>query len=293
MSFLNYITSNKRIILLIISVLLLTITFETSQQLYYLRRFNLGGGDATFLILLKSQAYRWFIWMSLSLVIVFYARSSKIESTLSVSDILKYCGLILSLVTLNIVIISISQVLTYGDPLTLERLFNEYLPFFMFQKAPMYTLGYIAITIITHLYFSNERLQIKIQNLSELKLTNARLYAQLKDKVDDKTSVLNIKIGNKRKIIPVDEVLWIEADDYCVKVHTIDKGCYTMRSSLKALLPKLDTNFLRVHRKAIANMRMIKELSMSNSPNLILSDNTEIPVSKTHLKTVKHFLSNH
>ena len=143
-----------------------------------------------------------------------------------------------------------------------------------------------------HLYFVNEQLQIKVQSLSELKRTNARLYAELKEKVDDRTSVLNIKIGNKRKIIPVDEVLWIEADDYCVKVHTTNQQCYTMRSSLKALSLKLDTNFLRVHRKAIANMTMIKELSLSQSPNLILNDNTEVPVSKSHLKTVRDFLSN-
>ncbi len=288
----NYIKTHKRILILIVSVLLLTITFETSQQLYYIKRFNLGN-DATFFILLKSQAFRWLVWVALSVVIFYYIQSTKIKKDLTLSHVLKYAGLILSLVILNVIIISISQMLTYDDTLTISNLTSEYLPFFMFQKAPMYTLGYIAITIIMHLYFANEQLQIKVQNLSELKLTNARLYDQLKDRVDDRTTVLNIKIGNKRKIIPVNDVLWIEADDYCVKVHTVDKNCYTMRSSLKALLPKLDTNFLRVHRKAIANMTMIKELSMSNTPNLILNDNTEIPISKSHLKTVKDFLSDY
>jgi len=84
----------------------------------------------------------------------------------------------------------------------------------------MYTLGYIAITIILHFYFVNEQLQIEIQTVADLKQENKGLYQQLSTKIDDKASILNIKIGNKRKIIPVRNINWIEADDYCVKVHT-------------------------------------------------------------------------
>ena len=291
MEFIKRIKGYQRILMLTFTVFFLTITFETSQQLYYIKRFNLGD-DVTYFFLLKSQAYRWLIWVLLSGFIFWFLKIKTFNKQVTVNDVLKYSGLILGLTFLNIVLISVSQMLTNGDTFTFQSFVGDYLQFFMYQKAPMYILGYIALTIIMHLYFVNEQLQIKVQSLSELKRTNARLYAELKEKVDDRTSVLNIKIGNKRKIIPVDEVLWIEADDYCVKVHTTNQQCYTMRSSLKALSLKLDTNFLRVHRKAIANMTMIKELSLSQSPNLILNDNTEVPVSKSHLKTVRDFLSN-
>ena len=133
-------------------------------------------------------------------------------------------------------------------------------------------------------------MQIEVEQLSELKKTNTELYKKLSKHIDDKSTVLNIKIGNNRKIIYVKDICWIEADDYCVIVHTNNDAAYTMRSTLKALENKLSNNFLRVHRKAIANMDMAKELNLSQSPKLILQNNIEIPVSKSNLKMVKDFI---
>ncbi|MEO1033546.1 MAG: LytTR family DNA-binding domain-containing protein, partial [Bacteroidota bacterium] len=141
-------------------------------------------------------------------------------------------------------------------------------------------------------YYVNEQLHIKIQNLSELKVTNAELYEQLKRRIDDKSSILNIKIGNKRKIVPVTDILWIEADDYCVKVHTIADDTYTMRSSLKALDEKLDDNFIRVHRKALVNAGFIEELyTSSGSTYLTLKNKIQIPVSKKNLSVVRKLIN--
>ncbi|WP_422105686.1 LytR/AlgR family response regulator transcription factor [Winogradskyella sp.] len=200
--------------------------------------------------------------------------------------------MIIGLVIINIVIISISQQMTGSDPFSMELFITEYLQFFMYQKAPMYTLGYIAMTVIMHLYYVNEQLHIKIQNLSELKVTNTELYEQLKRRIDDKSSILNIKIGNKRKIVPVTDILWIEADDYCVKVHTIADDTYTMRSSLKALDEKLDDNFIRVHRKALINADFIEELyTSSGSTYLTLKNKIQIPVSKKNLSVVRKLIN--
>ena len=105
-----------------------------------------------------------------------------------------------------------------------------------------------------------------------------------------KTKILNIKIGNKRKIISVNEIMWLEADDYCVLVHTINDPSYTMRISLKALQEKLSNNFLRVHRKGIVNMDMVKELNLNSNPRLVLKNDQEVIVSKSNLKFVKDFL---
>ena len=35
-------------------------------------------------------------------------------------------------------------------------LFQEYLPFYIYQKAPIFLLGYIAVTVALYLYFSKE-----------------------------------------------------------------------------------------------------------------------------------------
>lgn len=290
MAVLSFIKGKRRIVLLIVTVLILIITFQTFQQLFYINRFNLSE-NTTFIFLLKGQAYRWLIWFLLSNFILWHLYSKKINDRLSITEVLKFSGLIISLVLINIIIIATINIIANADVFTIKNFLFEYVQFYLYQKGPLYTLGYIAITVILYYYFANEQLQIKVQKLSDLKLTNERLYGQLKNKLNDDTSVLNIKIGNKRKIIPVKEVLWIEADDYCVKVHTTTNGVYTMRSSLKALDEKLSTMFIRVHRKAIVNMSFAKELHLSGSPNLILKNNIQIPVSKSNLKVVKDFLS--
>lgn len=283
------ISNSRRSVLIITLIILMAITFETFQQLYYIKRFQIAEG-ITFFDILKTQAYRWMIWLLFSLLLVWYIKAQTIKQKTTLS-IFKLIGIIFGLVCINIFIISLSQMILSEDSFSLTELFSEFVPFFTYQKAPIYTLGYIAISLILYLYFENEKLQIDVQDLSELKQINTKLYKKLRAQVDEKSTVLNIKIGNKRKIIPVEQISWIEADDYCVKVHTTTDKTYTMRSSLKALEDKLNTNFLRVHRKAIVNMDLAKELHLANSPNLILKNKTEIPVSKSNLRSVKDFFN--
>ncbi|WP_456438748.1 LytR/AlgR family response regulator transcription factor, partial [Psychroserpens sp.] len=284
---LNDISNLRRSVLIITLIILIAITFETFQQLYYIKRFQIADG-ITFFDILKTQSYRWLIWLAFSLILIWYVKTQTTRNKTTLS-LFKLIGIIFGLVFINIFIISLSQIILSNNVFSLTGLFSEYFPFFTYQKAPIYTLGYIAISLILYLYFENEKLQIEVQELSELKLTNHKLYQELRGQIDEKSTVLNIKIGNKRKIIPVELISWIEADDYCVKVHTTTDKTYTMRSSLKALEEKLNTNFLRVHRKAIVNMDLAKELHLANTPNLVLQNETEIPVSKSNLRSVKDF----
>lgn len=286
---LSKISNSKRSLLFIVFILVMTIVFETSQQLFYIRRFDLN--QATFLGLLKAQAFRWLVWTFLSFPLIWYSYKMTTKKHTNSKLYYNYALVILGLVFLNIIIIAIGQISINNQSITLERLFNDYITFYIFQKVPIYSLGYIAIAIISHLYFVKEQMQIKIESLIEVKKTNLELYKKLSQNMDDKASVLNIKIGNKRKIIPVENICWIEADDYCVKVHTSTDNTYTMRISLKALEEKLSTKFLRVHRKAIVNMSLVKELHTSGAPTLVLENEIQIPVSKSNLKIVRDFLN--
>ncbi|MDH7446792.1 LytR/AlgR family response regulator transcription factor [Aquimarina sp. 2201CG14-23] len=280
----------KGSLIIIFLTLVIAITFETLQQLYYIRRYNLVS-DVSFFYLLKSQSYSWIIWILFSLILIWVVKAKTNSKKNTITDIAHYVFIVFGLVFLCILTIASLQQLRSGDTFSINLFLNEYLPFFIFQKTPVYTLGYFAITIILYLYFSNEQLQIKVQKLSEIKEINKDLYQQLRERVDDKTTILNIKTGNKRKIIPTSEIQWIEADDYCVKVHTNNGNTHVMRSTLKSLEEKLSNNFLRVHRKAIVNMDSTKELSLSGNPKLILSNDITIPISKSNLKNVKQFLS--
>ena len=179
----------KQVILLLVGVILIAIFFEASQQLYYINKYDIAEG-VTFMDVLQNQAYRWLVWLLISTIIFWYISKHNFDSPVSLVHVLRFVALIVLLVVLNIVIISISQVFINNDTLTLNKLLTDYLPFYTFQKAPVYTLGYIAITIISYLYFANEKLQIEVQQLSDLKAYNLKLYEELKQKNDDKSSIL-------------------------------------------------------------------------------------------------------
>ena len=287
--FISKISKPKQVVFIITLVLVLAIVFETFQQLYYVRRYNLSN-DIDFFDLAKRQTISWIVWILSSIILIWYMNLYSFKKKSSPTDFFKHTLVILGLVLLDIVIISFIQILLSQNEFEFNNFITEYIPFYTFQKAPIYTLGYIAIAIILHLYFSNQQLQINVQELIDLKKNNEHLYNELKQNNDDKAPILNIKIGNKRKIIPIETILWIEADDYCVKVHTTNNTNYTMRSTLKALEDTLKGNFLRVHRKAIVNMNMTKEINLSNSPRLVLKNDAEIPISKSNIKLVKDFL---
>lgn len=279
---------NTKNLLLILLLFLMIVFFETFQQSFYIQKFKLYE-NVQFSELLKTQFYRWIIWVVIGIPLIFLIqRDVKKEITLKLFS--KYLGIIILLVLINVFIISSIQTVLSNDVFSVSKFFSEYFLFYLFQKSPMYILGYIAISIILFLSYSKNLLEIEVQELIELKRTNDNLYHQLKKANTDKTKVLNIKVGNKRKIIPVDSITWLEADDYCVIVHTIDNPSYSMRSSLKSLQEKLSDNFLRVHRKGIVNMNMTKELNLGGNPYVILKDNQEVLVSKSNLKSVKEFL---
>ncbi|MCB0458034.1 MAG: LytTR family DNA-binding domain-containing protein [Flavobacteriaceae bacterium] len=280
----------KRSAIIIILLLVMAITFETFQQLFYIKRFDLAQ-DVSFFYLLKNQSYRWIIWTVFGLFLFFYSKKKTLSPSYTFTFFLRYIGFITLLVVINILLISVIQLYLDTSTISFQQLITSYIPFYIFQKAPIFTLGYIAVAIILHFYFLNEKLQFQVQTLSELKDNNLHLYNTLKAEINDKTTILNIKIGDKRKIIPVHEIVWIEADDYCAKVHLTNGKSYSMRSSLKALEEKLQKPFLRVHRKAVVNMDAAKEFHSADIPVLILRDNTEVPVSKNNVKAVREFIS--
>ena len=275
-------------IVFVVVIVVIAIVFETSQQLYYIKRYDINS-DATFFSVLKYQSLSWSVWILLGVVLSLLIKRSFYKKNKH-SYLYRYAIAIVGSIVTCIFTISVCQLLVSDYSFSFALLFEEYLPFFAFQKLPVYTLGYIALVIIAHLYFSNAHLSFQIQHLSELKKTHLKMYEELRLKLDDKASILSIKIGNNRKIIPVENILWIEADDYCVKVHIEKNKSYTMRSSLKSLQDTLPNEFLRIHRKAIVNMKRVREFNLTNW-ELILENEIKIPVSKSNLKMVKQYLT--
>jgi DNA-binding LytR/AlgR family response regulator len=70
--------------------------------------------------------------------------------------------------------------------------------------------------------------------------------------------VIQAGVGNTVHMVPVDEVVYFEAADKYVRVVTAQKE-YLIRSSLKELLPQLDSQrFWQVHRGTVVQARLIQ-----------------------------------
>jgi len=79
-----------------------------------------------------------------------------------------------------------------------------------------------------------------------------------------------IRVEDKDRIrfIPVKDIHWIEAQDYCVLLHLAGERILR-RGTLKQFLQTLDPAiFVRVHRSAAVNVRHVRELTITVSGGL-------------------------
>jgi two-component system LytT family response regulator len=95
--------------------------------------------------------------------------------------------------------------------------------------------------------------------------------------------------GDESVSIAVADVLWIEADDYYVRLH-VKGGRHLLRTSMSALEDRLDSRlFVRSHRAAIVNVREVQRLDAEGTV-LVLSDGTHVPVSRSRRPIVERVI---
>jgi two-component system LytT family response regulator len=83
-------------------------------------------------------------------------------------------------------------------------------------------------------------------------------------------------------IIDVNEVEWIEAEDYYAAVH-IGRRRHLIRESLTSLEARLDpSQFVRIHRSALVNLAHAREIRspLIGQATLVLRDGTQLPLSR-------------
>jgi two-component system LytT family response regulator len=88
--------------------------------------------------------------------------------------------------------------------------------------------------------------------------------------------------------VSADDIIWIEAQDYYVRIHTAASR-HLVRVTLASLEERLDAaTFLRVHRNAIVNRHQVRErLEADGSLRLLLSNGSAVPVSRARRKAVE------
>jgi hypothetical protein len=104
---------------------------------------------------------------------------------------------------------------------------------------------------------------------------------------------LYLKKGNKAYLLKSDEILWIAAEDYYVKLYTAH-GQFLERKSLKAFLTLLPgKQFIRIHRSTVVNVDAIAKFRTisSQKAEVSLKDGNTRVVSRTYLKPLKDLLA--
>lgn len=280
---------NRKAIGTVLGLIILVILFETLQQLYYVRRFALADDPVSFLYLLQRQVYRWLIWLVMAVPLVLVSRKLlRLQVSFSVK-LIGYAVLICSIVFLDVLLISVIAY-PFGEEAAFSWSFfaTEYLAFFTFQKAPLFTLGYIGVCWISSLYQENKELSVEVTSLRDLREKDKALFEELSKTHQPQESILTIRSGQRISVVSLEDVQYLAADDYCVNVHLTNGQKYVMRKSLKALEEKLPNHFMRVHRKFIINRRAVTHFD-TDVPALLLADNVSIPVSKSKFKAVKEY----
>ena len=89
---------------------------------------------------------------------------------------------------------------------------------------------------------------------------------------------LFIKDKHSMNRVMLDEILWLEADDYACKIATADK-VYIVTQTLGKTSLKLEQNkyFLRIHRSYVVNLRHITQIEES----FVTIRDQKIPISKS------------
>jgi two-component system LytT family response regulator len=101
-----------------------------------------------------------------------------------------------------------------------------------------------------------------------------------------------IKDGSSIKIIPIQDVIYFEAYDDYVKVHTAEKS-FLKNKTMNYYEKTLDSkNFIRIHRSYILNINELTgiEAFEKNSYRAVLKNGKRIPISRTSYGSIKEIL---
>ena len=106
------------------------------------------------------------------------------------------------------------------------------------------------------------------------------------------TRRLLVHNGSRDCFVNVHEIDWIEAADYCAKLHA-GTSDYVVRVSLGALERLLDpAAFVRVHRSAIVNLERIKEIVADGSGDgmIVMGDGTRVRLARSRRAAVERMM---
>lgn len=160
----------------------------------------------------------------------------------------------------------------------LEKLSKENLSLqSQFYFVVPFAIGLVLISLILYqLYKKTQSKKITLEFEKESTLREVQKLKQLVIKN-------HIILKDKTKIY-INDLMYIKAEDKYIRVFTSDGKNHLVRGRLTDLEEQLPPNFIRTHRSYITNRNFVKQIL---SQFLVLTDNTEIPVSRSFKKYFK------
>ncbi|MBS1913292.1 MAG: LytTR family transcriptional regulator DNA-binding domain-containing protein [Bacteroidetes bacterium] len=103
---------------------------------------------------------------------------------------------------------------------------------------------------------------------------------------------LVVRAGRRLRVVPLDQVRWIEARNKLVYAHTAG-GAHLIEFTLDEIEARLDPRmFIRAHRSHIVNASAVKEIVpwFAGRHLIRLDDGTELPAARRRVRDVKRML---
>ncbi len=145
--------------------------------------------------------------------------------------------------------------------------------------------------------FSKERFDLAIQKWSEKKSTatsekNIQTLLENTTKQPDEKNRIVVKNGSDIRIVPMADVMYIEAYDDYVKIFTKDTY-YLKKKTMNYYESVLDSShFFRTHRSFIINLQELTKIEPleKNTYVVLLKNGKRIPLSRTGYSKLKETL---
>jgi two-component system, LytTR family, response regulator len=140
----------------------------------------------------------------------------------------------------------------------------------------------------------------------EINKLSRKLFALLEDREEREVSAeptrrsarskyltrLMLKSASRIFFLKVEEIDWIGAEDYYVKLH-FGRKSHLLRETMNELEAKLDPEkFLRIHRSSIVNLDRVKEMHphFNGDYMVVLHDGTELKLSRSRREQLQAIL---
>ena len=136
-----------------------------------------------------------------------------------------------------------------------------------------------------------EKARQRLASKQPVKNNVAKMVKQIKE-ARKTLNRLFVKTGNHIDVIPVEEIVRIEAQDDYVDIHTA-KGKFLKKETMNYLENHLPADmFVRVHRSQIVNLNRIVKIEKYGKESylLVLDEGSKVKVSKNRIKDLKELL---